>query len=56
MILGVSGQSRLSFVVVIDLAGGLRRNNGVERKIRPDRHKSSWEDFMSIQSVLVWAM
>jgi len=50
VILGGSSQSRLSFV-----AGGLRRNTGVERKIRPDSHKNSWKGIMSIPVVLVQA-
>ena len=54
VILGASGQSRLSFVAVMVLVGCLRRNTGAE--IRADSHKNSWKDFVSIHIMLVWAM
>lgn len=56
VILGASSQSRLSSVAVLDLAGGWRRNIGAETKIKPDKHKNSWKDFVRIQIVLVQAM
>lgn len=47
-ILGAHGQSRLSFVVVTDLAGVLRRSTGVGRRIRirPDSHNNSLKNLI----------
>lgn len=52
-ILGAPGQSRLSFVVVTDMAGVLRRSTGVGRRIRPDSHNNSLKNLMIL---FIWAM
>lgn len=56
VVLGAISQPRLSFVVVIGMARGLKRNMGVERKIGSDSHTNSWKNVRSTQIVPVWAM